>query len=138
MNKNITFSLLLLLLISLIISINSVPNQRFRQNIRRPFRNDQLRILNNQQQQQQQQQRQMPNIVSQQHRPQPSLTEQAVEISKTTNCPCKTEMKHLTDFLIPAAVVNNQETIHPMVPMVITTSTVPTSTFKLFGLDMVV
>lgn len=136
MNKNITFSLLLLLLISLIISINSVPNQRFRQNIRRPFRNDQLRILNNQQQQQQQ--RQMPNLVSQQHRPQPTMGEQEVEIPKTINCPCKTEMKHLTDFLIPATVVNNQETIKPMVPMVITTSTVPTSTFKLFGLDMVV
>ena len=135
MNKNITFSLLLL--ISLIISINSVPNQRFRQNIRRPFRNDQLRILNNQQQQQQQQ-RQMPNLVSQQHRPQPTTAEQAVEIPKTINCPCKTEMKHLTDFLIPATVVNNQETIKPIVPMVITTSTVPTSTFKLFGLDMVV
>ena len=135
MNKNITFSLLLLLLISLIISVNSVPNQRFRQNIRRPFRNDQLRILNNQQQQQQ---RQMPNLVSQQHRPQPAMAEQAVEIPKTINCPCKTEMKHLTDFLIPATVVNNQETIKPIVPMDITTSTVPTSTFKLFGLDMVV
>ena len=141
MNKNIKCILSLLLLISLVVNITSVPNQRFRQAIRRPFtRNDQLRKPP-------QQQRQiMPNFIPQQQ--QREINRQLVVTQPpilSADCKCNTEMKHLTDFLIPATLVASHEATISTVPTTMLTSTTttatsvqPTSTFKLFGLDMVV